>query len=384
MNTREELREVPSFPNVDALIQAQQAKKGFLEADLYFRDGSKLLFSLERQVAKILGVKLGNLLLYNSGMSAVTDALEVTRPTTGTRIFRGDQLYSKSDLYISDDLRLRGASIYKVDAGSVQNIEKEVQLQKPNIIFFETVTNVSVMAVLDVERFLRLPILEDVDPLIILDNTLPTSTAMPLGDIISSSDRRVIVVESGTKLVRFNTDLLGIAYTENADLLLDLKKRRQRTGSLLNISAARTLREVMPKSAKEYDLRNQAIFRHTLRLARACQAAQKERGDFAVVHPNLPDHDNSDYANSRSPGGVSPVFFINPADWQSWQYEIAERLWVNPVIYKYCELGQSFGFDRSRIWPDDNEPTLRISGGIYTEEEQTALDQAFFEVLTTF
>ena len=63
-------------------------------------------------------------------------------------------------------------------------------------------------------------------------------------------------------------------------------------------------------------------------------------------------------------------------------YQIANALWKNPVIPILCDLGQSFGFDRSRIWPDDNAPVVRISGGVYTDEEQTALDKAFAEVLS--
>lgn len=62
-------------------------------------------------------------------------------------------------------------------------------------------------------------------------------------------------------------------------------------------------------------------------------------------------------------------------------FRITEKLWKNPVISSLCDLGQSFGFNRTRIWPDDNAPVIRISGGIYSPEEKMALDQAFAETL---
>lgn len=380
----EQATRVPAFTGIEAVRAAQQAKRDQLEADLYPRDGNKELFQLERYIADMLGVRRGSLLLYNTGMSAVVDALEIDRPADGVTVLRGYQHYSQAGNYISDELRSRGVSVVHTNPGSREEISRVLGAKRPNIVFFETVTNGSEMAVLDIKGFLGLPILQDLDPVIVLDNTLPSSTGVPLSAIMAASDRRIIGVESGTKFIGLNTEMCGMAYTYDADLLLKLRKRRQRTGSLLSASAVETIKDCMPQTAAEYCARNTAIFKHTLRLARACADSQGEGNQFIVVHPNLPSHPNSSQANSLSPDGISPVFFILPTDSEDGShYQIAQRLWENPVVSSLCDLGQSFGFGRSRIWPDDNSPVVRVSGGIYSPTEEAELDKVFQQVLST-
>lgn len=376
---------VPSFADISAVKAAQEAKRLQIGGvDLYPRDGSRELSALEKDIAGMMGVRVGNLLLYSTGMSAVIDALEITRPTSGTRVLRGNQFYSQAGNYISDELVSRGVEMSQVDSRFVQDIYMTLDKVKPDIVFLETVTNGSEMATIDVRELLDLSVMRKLNPLIVLDNTLPTTTGIPLGSIMASSDRRIIGIESGTKFIGVNTEMCGIAYTNDKDLLSALRKRRQRTGSLLSLSAVRTIRDCMPQTPEAYWHRNKSIFGHTLRLALACSSAQAESGEFVVNHPNLPTHPNNEYANSCSSDGISPVFFIVPSDFGSrgGHYQIAERLWENPVISSLCELGQSFGFDKSRIWPDDNSPVVRISGGIYSEEDQRRLDEAFYEVLS--
>lgn len=384
MKTERAIR-VPSFPDIEAVRRAQQAKRDQREADLYLRDGSRKLFQLERDTAEMLGIRHGNLLLYNTGMSAVLDALEIMRPTAGTKILKNRQHYSQAGNYISDELRSRGVFIVETDLSEIGNINRALQTRNPEIVFFETVTNGSEMATLDIEEFLRLPLLQDLDPLIILDNTLPSSTGLPLGEIMATSGRKIIGVESGTKYIGLNTEMCGMAYTYNEDLLLRLRKRRQRTGSLLSASAVETIRDCMPTTEESYHVRNRTIFKHTLRLALACSASPGDGDKFLVAHPNLATHPNSQYANSRCPDGISPVFCIRPVTLtdEEKHYQIADALWKSPVIASLCELGQSFGFTRTRIWPDDNSPYVRISGGIYSEEEQAELDEAFYKVLSS-
>lgn len=374
---------VPSFPDIATVILAQAAKKQQTGGvDLYPRDGTQELSQLEARLAEIFRIKPGNLILYNTGMSAVVDALEVSRPSAGTRILRGYQHYSQAGNYISDELRSRNVLVFETDLGSVEAINRALEIRKPEIVFFETVTNGSEMATLDLGEFLRLPSLHKLDPLIILDNTLPSTTGVLMDTVMAGSDRRIIVVESGTKYIGLNTEMCGMVYTYDEDLLLSLKKRRQRIGSLLSASAVVTIRDYMPKTAEDYHFRNRAIFRHTLRLAKTCFISTSGSDKFFIVHPNLPNHPNSRYANSSSPDGASPVFFIQPTDLgDDSHYQIAEQLWGNPVISSLCDLGQSFGFDRTRIWPDDNVPAVRISGGLYSEEEQTQLDKAFYKIL---
>lgn len=395
---------VPSFGTIKEVLQAQMDKqKQSGTQRLYPRDGGPELTQLEEDIADMLGIAKGHLLLYANGMTAVRDALDISDPTAGTRILRGEQHYSQAGKVISKYLgrdeerekqgRLgkgRGGCVFAVNQGSIEDIERKLTDKRPEIVFFETVTNGSEMATLDVKNFLGLPILRDLDPVIILDNTLPTSTGVPLGRMIETSDRKIIGVESGTKYLGVNYEMCGVAYTYNQDILTILKERRQAYGSLLSTSAIRAIRQQMPKTAEEYQSRTKAFFKHTLKLARACASSDGNNNEFVVVHPNLSSHPNSEYANICAPDGISPVFFIVPTDFSGVGHiSIAARLGHDSVIRQFSDegckpYGQSFGFERIRIWPDDSAPVVRVSGGIYSEVDQAALDKAFYEVLSNY
>lgn len=384
---------VPAFATLEELNSAMAAKESQCSGvRLYPRDGTPELAQLEGDIEDMLGVRGGHLLLYGNGMSAVRDALDALDPTFGTRILRGNQHYSQAGKIITEYLGTgRGARVSLVDPGSIKEVEKELREQRPQIIFFETVTNNYLMATLEIERFLDLPILQELNPVVILDNTLPTSTGIPLGRIMESSDRRVVGVESGTKYIGLNGEMCGMIYTYNEKLLDIYKKRRQAWGSLLCGSAIATVRRDMPQTAGEYHLRNKAVFQHTLRLARACARGLENEEKFIVVHPNLLDHPNSRYTNLCAPEGISPVLFIGPVDitdidvLEAKRNLIARRLDAHPVIRRLADVdgpyGQSFGFARLRILTYEH-PVIRISGGIYSEEEQAELDEAFYEALS--
>ncbi len=375
---------VPSFIDLEDVLAAQEAKRNHQARDLYPRDGSLGLFSLEEEIATYLSVRRGSLLLYNTGMSAVVDALEVNNPTFGTKIVRGAQQYSQAGGYISQDLKQRGAKSYLVDAGSIEDLDHVLIKHEPDIVFLETVTNGSEMAVLDVEQFLKLDSLARINPVIILDHTLPTSSGKRLSEIIEASQRRVIGVESGTKFIGMNTEMSGIAYTNNDELLTRLKQRRQRTGSLLSSSAAETIQRVMPRNVDEYNKRNIRILRNTSRLAQACYSAESGQSGFIVTYPNLPSHPQFEYVKTAYPDGAAPVFFIQLTNFaENGHHELTRALWRNDTIRLMCELGQSFGFDKSRIWPDDHAPVVRVSGGTYLPKEEIELERAFYLVLSS-
>lgn len=154
--------------------------------------------------------------------------------------------------------------------------------------------------------------MEQLDPLIILDNTLPTVTAMPLGALIEGSARKVIVVESGTKYIGMNTEMCGLSYTADTDLLVRLRKRRQRTGSLLSAAAVETIEDIKPRTVEQFHQRNRSLFSNTLRLARACFEALDGDDRFEVAHPNLSTHANSEYANLHSPGEFHQFCSLSP------------------------------------------------------------------------
>ena len=372
---------VPSFPTVEAAIEALGKKERFEPSDLYPRDGTLELARLEARVANLVGVDEGKLYLFTCGMSAVVAALEVASPTGGTVIAHGNQLYSQSTKYLSEKLPQRGVKVVSFDSGSLHEIDRIIQRHCPQIIFVETVANAPGVNVLDLEGFLNLDSLTQLDPVIILDNTLPTPTTLPLADILRRHPRNLIAVESGTKFYSLNQELSGLIYSEDKELMHKLRVTRRMVGSQLSSSAVQMMGETIPVTKEAFDRRNRLILSNTYRLAQACEVAGRKSGEFSVSHPNLQTHSNYDYASRRFPDGASPLFFV-VSNGRLDQFDLARRMWEREDIREYCDLGQSFGCDRTRIWPDAQFPAIRISGGTEEPEEVAKIAEGFRKALS--
>lgn len=376
---REILQEVPSFGSIAEVIEAQRRKAESKPAELYPRDGNNGLARLEKSVSELIGVGPENLILYNNGMAAIGEALELAHPTFGDVVVYGNQLYGQSQWYLSQELRERGVKPIAVDAGSKDDIAKAIEKHRPKIVHFETVANAPDMSVLTLE-FLDLPVLEDVDPLIILDNTAPTSAGLPLVNLLRNSNLRILIVESGTKYFGLNKEMVGIIYSDRSEEITDLRKRRSRRGSLPPDSSVRTLERVIPPSKEEFDKRALQTQKNTFELAKASLEVEGE--DFVVVYPNLPTHPSYEYAKRKFPQGAAPFFFIIPISDRLDQYKITQALWDNETVRRFCKLGQSFGFDNTRIWPDDRFPVVRVAGGTEDINKIGLLREAFKEALS--
>ena len=352
---------VPSFNSVDAAIEALRRKDNFEPSDLYPRDGTKELASLERRVGDLVGVAPTEVLLYNSGMASVVEAIELGFPTSGDFIAHSTQLYSQTGRYF-ESLRERGIKPVAFDSGDLESVESVLEKRKPKILFAETVSNAPGMRVLDVDGLLSIPAVREVDHLIVLDNTMPTPTIEPLGETLDAvKGRRVVVVESGTKSYALNGELLGIVYTKNPELLDLLRRRRRMNGSLPGLSTVTSVDNLLP-SKEVFDLRNKTIAANTKMFAEILARRINGKSDFFVTHPNLAGHQNAEYVGRKFPDGASQVMFLLCQGEQS-QYDLARALWENRYIQDFCDLGQSFGFDRTRIWPDSGFPTVRIACG---------------------
>lgn len=385
------LGEVPSFATIEEVIQAQNARANCSgEIDLYPRDGSRRSSRLEQRVADI--AEVDNVILYANGMAAVRDALEQKYPTSGTRIAYGEKTYSQCKAYINGDLRNRGAKIAAIDnTGSLREIEKVLTIHRPDIFFAETVANAPDMPVLDVEGVLELPILKELDSLVILDNTVASSTALPLGDMLRKrKDKKILVVDSGTKFYGLNQEMCGLIYTNNQELLDSLRAMRKRTGSLLSKSAVINFEQSILPTKEEFHRRNRQIFGNTSEIAEACYEAEDKYERFVVTYPNLPNHPNSDYVNKVFQQKAAPILYLqiidsipssNPND--SPQMALARRLWDHPDIRRYCKLGQSFGFNEIHIWPDTDFPAVRIAGGTESSERLQVIKRGFKEALSS-
>jgi hypothetical protein len=213
-------------------------------------------------------------------------------------------------------------------------------------------------------------------PTLILDNTLPLSTAQPLGEKVYPKDK-VIIVESGTKSYTFNAEQLGIGITKNPELLDYLLRLRRTRGSLPGSGSLERISELLPEDRAAFDERNRLLFQSTAAIAIQLFVAAGENEDYLISHPVLPSHPNHEYYGEAYPDGGTPVFYIVSS--QLDQIELGERLWEHPGVREQARLGQSFGFEHTRIVTDEYQPQVRIAGGSETDGE--ALGEAMAEAL---
>ncbi len=378
-NTGKNMKEIPKFYNVEDAVKALEDSDKFLPRDLYPRDSGWILHTTEERIGYIIGNK--NVILYNSGMSAIRDSLEIANPGFGTKILRGKEFYGQTLSYIDDNLVKRGVRVESVDSGDIGQVEKKLNEFTPDIAIFETITNGENTSVLDLEKLFSLPVLRQTNPYLILDNTLPSSINNINSLLKNYPDRRVVIVESGTKFYSMNKELSGIVYSNNEEILNSLKALRRRTGSMPGVSSIAEINNVLP-TKDEFDSRTKSIYKNTFRLAYALDYAAREIEDITISYPNLKSHKNSEYSNNIAPEGISPVLFANILNLEKLDYiDLVKKFWNKPEIRKYCDLGQSFGLDRTRIWFKLDKPYIRISGGVENLEDIKSLSYAFIKVL---
>lgn len=360
----------PTFAttDLDEFVKKLASKgSGYEKETLYYRDGYSELALLEKKVAELVDTVSSNLLLTNSGMSAIVTALDIASLHQGDSILFGRQGYNQAQGYINEELRGRGVRPIGVDAGSLEDIGRAVEKYHPTLLFFETVGNGIDMPVLDLEGLLHLDSVNTLKPYIIIDNTLPTNTHIKLSQHMRNTDLSIVGVESATKFYAKNTELGGILFTEDQGLLELLRRKRQRLGTTLGPAAAERIQETVP-SLSEFTNQNQIAGRNTLILAQAVSDLASESGIY-IAHPNLSEHPNSELADNIDPNGISPVCFIqSESDMECG--EIIRRLSYNGVLDD-CYFSQSFGFDKTGIYVDSNY--IRIAGGLESEEEISLL-----------
>lgn len=351
--------------------------------NLYPRDGSFELTNIENISAEYICMPRGKVVWFNSGMATVVACIETVSPTLGDVIIHGNQSYSRTTEYIKDDLKDRGVKNFVVDPGSIYDIQKAVERYQPKIISLETVVNGTEMAVLDLNKFLELPILREVDPLIILDNTLPTSSNLHLASFMEKHrDLKIIGVESATKFYALNHELGGFAFSYNDQLLERLFKKRVTRGVTPGPSAVETITKVIPPTKEEFDKANKLITSNTHRLAEAFEKASETSGSFLASYPNLPDHPNYQLANAICPNGISPVLFLIPTNPDQLSHiEIAKVIWEK-ILKGRGHLAPSFGFGRTGISYDPKASYVRIAGGMESPEEIAELSKDIKDILS--
>lgn len=372
---------VPSFESIEALRRGLEQKDAFEQRDLYPRDGQEALGEAEEVASRLIGTTPDQTLIFNNGMATIDTAVEAALYHQGSEgesvIAVSAILYAQSGVRLQNYGRL-GINVAKFDSGCDLNTQRILD-KKPDVVFAETVGNGPGTPVLDHRLLLEATRDKECSPVIILDNTLPLSSGLPLAEQLTEADK-VIVVESGTKSYTQNAEISGIAYTKHPELLLALKTLRRDKGTIPGVGSTERIKLLLPESKRAFDTRNKDLFRNTSILAHILDDIAAETKDFVVSNPALSSHDNCELSKELNlPDGGSPVLFLQPTILGT-HVELATKIWSNPAVHEHAELGQSFGFDKTRILYDDRSGTVRIAGGADTDAK--ALGQAFREALS--
>ena len=362
---------VPCFDSVEAFREGLKTKKKFEPIDLYPRDGCVLLAEVEARVAELMGLENGKTVAYNSGMSAVANAIDVALEQIQSNrpvLAFSHGMYKQTKCYIERYVRRRGVSIHIFDSGDTTSIHRLFDELRPDVVVAEAVSNYKNMPVLDVGLTLSLVRASRQKPVLVIDNTLPLSTGLPLAGMIEPYDH-VIIVESCTKSYTFNQELLGAASTKHAGLAKSLLNYRRTVGTIPNGASLERIASLLPGTKAAFDERNRRLLNNTEKLALALHEACGRSTELAVSHPAVPEHANHKLYNRDFPVGGTPIFYIESAlDY----YELAARLWGHAGVRHHAKLGQSFGYDETRILPDESVGALRIAGGATTDVDKLA------------
>jgi cystathionine beta-lyase/cystathionine gamma-synthase len=313
-------------------------------------------------------------------MAAVTEAIDVALKASGTptpTVALAMETYSQTRRYVNF-LTGMGPKFVYFDSGDKERVAETIDRHQPDVIITETVSNYTGVPVLDTDFILDYARQQEKPPILVLDNTLPLSTAQPLGEKIEADDK-ILVVESGTKSYSLNGEIMGIGYTKNEELLQYLRQLRRTRGSLPGTASQELISDLLPEDRATFDERNRRLFKNTGDIAIRLAQGVDGNEEYLISHPVLPNHPNQEFYKRTYPEGGTPIFYIISRSLH--QNEVTKRLWAHPGVQEQARLGQSFGFDLTRIVPDEFVPAVRIAGGADTDGE--ALGEALAEALNS-
>lgn len=362
---------VPCFESVEDCQQSLQARHTFEPVDLYHRDSSLESFDLERRISKLTRSGASETVIFASGMTAVTSAIAAgvaQAKTENPVIACAQQTYGQTRRYVEQHLEQdRGARIFWFDSGNAASVERVLETRQPDVVVSETIGNGPDIPALDISNLLKHIRAQKNRPVTILDNTLPLSTRLPLHEYVDEDDM-VVIAESGTKSYTFNEELLGIAYSKNPKLVTRMRQYRRTLGTAPGVYSQHAINRLLPDSPEVFDARNQKIYENNAALAEILHEASSEAG-FYVSHPSLPTHDNHSLATRQGLTVASPMLFITSTSGLN-QFQLSKRLYTSEAVREQADISQSFGFDRTKIFPDEHKPSVRISCGYDTDVQR--------------
>lgn len=362
---------VPCFESVEDCQQNLHARHTFEPVDLYHRDSSLESFDLERQISKLTRSEPPETVIFTSGMTAVTSAIAAGVAQAKEKspvVACAQQTYGQTRRYVEQHLEQdRGARVFWFNSGSAASVQHVLETRQPDVIVSETIGNGPDMPVLDISNLLQYVRAQKNRPVTILDNTLPLSTRLPLHEYVDEDDS-VIVAESGTKSYTFNEELLGIAYSKNPELVTRMRQYRRTLGTAPGVYGQHAINKLLPDSPEAFDARNQKIYENNAALAEILHEASSKAG-FYVSHLNLPTHNNHTLAIEQGLAIASPMLFITSTS-ELDQFQVSKKLYTSEAVREQVDISQSFGFDRTKIFPDEHNPSVRISCGYDTDVQR--------------
>ncbi|HYF96624.1 MAG TPA: hypothetical protein VD947_01140, partial [Patescibacteria group bacterium] len=214
-------------------------------------------------------------------------------------------------------------------------------------------------------------------PIAVLDNSFPLSTGLDFSVLLKPDDP-VLIVESGTKNLMNNSELMGIVYSPNEVLIEQFRKHKAHSGAVNSTGALQSISEKMALTIPGFHDRNRRVFSSTDKLATALIEARSELGsstDFVIDYPTMPSHPNHDIATELTPEGlgfISPAVFIEYTKVDA--RPLIRRISEHPALRDYIRegeigLGQSFGLPKARLLYDMHAPNVRFAGGFDLTDE---------------
>lgn len=370
---------VESYRTEEALTESM-LRKGTANpgVGLYPRDGTEPVATIEEQVSEVtLGSQAHNVIMV-SGMSAVREAVLFAADKQGPKpkLAYGYDQYSQSAEHFRK-LDNIGVNTQGFNSGSRKDVESVLE-QGADVVFAETVANGPNTPVLDIHYLLEALRSSENPPIAVLDNTLPLSTGLDFS-ILLRPDDPVMVVESATKNLMNNSELLGIVHSPNEDLIEGFRKHKAHSGAVNSISASGAILDKLSRTIPGFHERNRRVFSSTSKIATALAEANDELGkdtDFLMTHPTMASHPNHDLAQDLTPEGLdfmSPTVFIERTKLNA--KPLIRRIAKHPALRDYIDegeigLGQSFGMPKARLLYDMNAPNVRFAGGFDLSDEE--------------
>lgn len=378
---------LPASYGTEAELTESLARKGTASPGdgLYPRDGTGPVQEIEGLVSEVtLGTRFNNVVMA-SGMSTVREACifaSAKKGAEGTRgggfpvIARGREMYSQSIAFFNKE-KSRGIPIAPFDSGDPDSVVSAIEEKQADVIFAETVANAPAMPVLDIPHLLAAVRELDNPPIVILDHTLPLSTGLDLSKHLRPDDP-VLVVESGTKNLMNNSEMLGIVYSPNLELIEEFRKHKAHSGAVNSVSASPYLIDALQKTVAGFHERNLSVFSSTGKIAVALAEAQAEMGegaDFVTTHPSDPTHRNHHLVSGFDTEDFpSPVVFLQSSDMRNDGSALLDRIMGHPALREHIEegeigSGQSFGTPKVLMLYFGGTFNVRVVGGFDLSDE---------------